>query len=163
MDDRISNRLARIKDLAKREEYARAIGLLDEIGLEYQEEPKIWETRGFVLSRAGDGEAAIAAYSKALSMSAQEPHPFYMRGIVYFEMGSFSEAISDFTKVLELCDFYQSDYYRASAHGFRADAYIRLKDFKNALAECNHVPDGWSEWTDKLRCKADLLAECARE
>jgi len=93
-------------------------------------------------------------------MCGNEPDFFYTRGRLLFEETRYRDAVSDFTKVIELCDYHSSDYYRGGAHIFRADAYVRLKEFDKAKADCKHVKDDKPIWTDKLRTRADILADC---
>lgn len=83
-----------------------------------------------------------------------------MRGIDLFKTGDFEKAVSDFTRVLQLCDYHKSDYYRAPAYFFRADSFVQLKEFKSAKADCQHIPENMQTWTSKLKSKADILSEC---
>jgi tetratricopeptide (TPR) repeat protein len=151
--------LEEIKDIAKTEDYIEALRLVDDLILHNSHEDKIWATRAFINSRKGDREAAIVDWSKAIGL-CEEPHYFYMRGHDLFNVGRYREAISDFTKVIALCDMYKSDYYRGPAYFFRADAHVRLREFDEARLDCAYVRDDMQTWTDKLRTRADILAEC---
>jgi tetratricopeptide (TPR) repeat protein len=162
METTLKNELGKISALGKAGNYAEAIQRLDELAAANPNEPKIWAERAWVNARQGKPEAAIEDWSEAIALR-EEPHYFYMRGIDWFGMGRYKEAVSDFTKVIELCDFYKSDYYREPAYFFRADAYLRLKEFMKAQRDCSHVSDGMRTWADKIRCKADILAECANK
>ena len=152
--------LEKIKDLAKTGNYSEALLLLDDLIRINSKEDKLWAARAFVNTHQGNSEAAIDDWSKAIQLN-KEPHYFYMRGISRFQVSQYRSAISDFTAVIELCDKYKSDYYRSPAYFFRADAYLRLGEFDQAKSDCVHVPDNTQTWTDKLRTKADILAECS--
>lgn len=93
-------------------------------------------------------------------MCELEPDYYYTRGILFFKISRYTEAVRDFTEVLRLCDFHNSNYYREGAHFFRADAYVRLKQYDEARADCAHVRDDFQTWTDSLRTKECILNEC---
>ena len=156
--------LKMIEKLVQSERYSEAWNRLDKLIVDNpQDEALIWATRAYAHSRGGNNEAAIADLSRSILLFNKEPHPYYTRGIIYLEIGEFTSAVSDFSAVIELCNHYKSDYYTESAYFLRADAYVRIKEFKKALADCAHVSDGFQTWTDKLRTKENILAECKNE
>jgi tetratricopeptide (TPR) repeat protein len=155
----MKEKLEQITELAKREDYPTALALIDKLTAEFPNEAKVWTTKAFVNGHKGDLTAAVDDWTKAIKL-VEEPHYVYMRGIELFKLRKYKEAVSDFTRVIELCDFYKSDYYREGAYFFRADAYVRLKQFEKARADCLHVNDDMRTWTDKLRTKTEILAEC---
>jgi tetratricopeptide (TPR) repeat protein len=97
---------------------------------------------------------------KSIELGADEPDHFFTRGRLLFKAERYREAVTDFTRVLELCEKYNSDYYRDAAHLFRADAYVRLTEFAKAKADCDRVSDKGPVWTDQLRTKESILADC---
>jgi len=159
--DKLAKELKKVNDMARADRYADALRCLAELEVAFPHEAKIWATRAYVNGRSGDRQAAIADWTNAIGLCDKEPHYFYVRGSEFFKLGQFRKAIADFTKVIELCDFYDSDYYRESAHFFRADAHVRLKEFEKARADCLHLRDEKPTWTDKLRTKAEIIAECS--
>lgn len=160
MDTVIKKVLNEIDALARGEEYAEALRRVDELAKYCPSEPWIWRTRAYINSRQGNIEGAILDLSQAIAKRESEPDFFYTRGILFFEGGNYPEAVADFTRVIELCDYHKSDYYREGAYFFRADAHVRLQEFEKAKGDCQHVPDGTRIWTDSLRTKAEILAEC---
>ena len=150
-----------IEKLVQSEHLSEAWDRLDKlIADKPQDEALIWATRAYIHSREGDNEAAITDLNRSILLFNAEPHPYYARGIIYLQIGEVSLAVGDFSKVIELCNHYKSDYYKESAYFLRADAYVRLKEFKKALEDCAHVSDGFQTWTDRLRTKESILAEC---
>ena len=155
--------LDEVKTLALAEKYEEAIRRVDELVINYPNNPLIWRKRAYVNSLLGHIEAAIADVSRAISMCDIEPDFFFTRGTLFFGKKSYKDAVSDFTKVIWLCDYHKSDYYRGMAYFYRADAYFRLKEFENAKADCQHLEDGMRGWTDMVRTKEDILTDCQRE
>ena len=160
MKDLISE-LKKIKAEAMADNYDEALRSLDVLTETFPMETELWCTRAYVNGRQGNREAAVDAWSKAIELCDKEPHYYLGRGANYFRLKQFESAIADFTRVIELCDFYNSDYYREAAYLFRADAHLRLGQSDKAKADCMHVHSGRPTMTDKLRTKADILAECA--
>jgi tetratricopeptide (TPR) repeat protein len=156
-----SDELRVIKDLAAVHNYTEALRLLDDLAARHPREPQIWVERAYINGGQKDLEEAIADWSMAIELCDKEPHYFYMRGIEFFGLRQYRKAISDFTRVIALCDFHDSDYYRGPAYFFRADAHLRLGEVEEAKSDCMHVRDDMSTWTDKIRTKADMLAECS--
>ena len=141
-------------------EFDKALRRADQLPTKYPHKADIWAMRAHIFRQRGDVERAILERSRAIELSDKEPHYFYMRGIDFFTLGKFKEAVSDFTRVIELCDFHRSDYYRQGAHFFRADAFVRLREYNLALADCDCVDDKMRTWTDRMRTKEEILAEC---
>ena len=160
MEPILRSKLNAIDDLARKEAYDEALRRVDQLIAESPEEPWTWRTRAYVNSRQGNADAAIADVSQAIARGEKEPDFVYTRGIFFFQVGRYREAVSDFTKVIELSDLHGSDYYREGAYFFRADSYVRLKEFAKAKDDCLHVRDEMSTWTDRLRTKAEILADC---
>jgi len=156
----IKSALSEIDELARTERYDEALRRVQQLTAEHPSEPWIWRTRGYVNSRQGNTQAAIADLSRAIAMQGIEPDFYYTRGILFFQERSFKKAVMDFTKVIELCDHHRSDYYREGAYFFRADAFVRLREFEKAKSDCRHVKDGMRTWTDQLRTKEGILKEC---
>ncbi len=134
---------------------------MDEVAASYPEVAAIWTLRAHFHSQQSNSAAAVADWSKAISICNKEPHYYYMRGIALFRMSEYDRAVLDFTTVIEFCDLHQSDYYREPAYFFRADALVRIRRYEEAKSDCQHISDSMTTWTDKLRTKADILRECS--
>lgn len=147
-------------ELADAECYVRAREIVEKVIVCDPENPLVWNTRSYINACEGCFEDAVDDLSKSVLLCNHEPHPYFTRGRLLLKLGRFEEAIDDFNRVLELCDRYNSDYYRRTAYFFRADAYARTGKFSEALSDCDHIPDGTHIWTDRLRTKAEIVAEC---
>jgi tetratricopeptide (TPR) repeat protein len=137
-----------------------SLSALSQLAAEHPTEPMVWTARATIRAHLRDIEGAIADWSRAINLRDEEPHYFYMRGIDLFQIGRYEEAVLDFTRVIDLCELHNSAYYREPAHFFRAETFLRLREFRKAKLDCQHVSDDMTTWTDKLRSKADILSEC---
>ena len=160
MDPFLKAKLTEVEALARADDYTGARQLVAELITEYPGEAWVWATNAYVEGRGRNYQDALAHWSKAIELCKNEPHLFYSRGLLFIRLGQYKEAVADFTKVIELSDLYDSNYYREPAHFCRADAYVRLREFDKARSDCSHVKDGERTWTDRLRSKEDILAEC---
>jgi tetratricopeptide (TPR) repeat protein len=154
--------LTKIEALASDAKYDEALTQLDKLIEAYPREPRVLASRAFVFSHQGSRGKAVLDWSQAISLSKTEPHYYYMRGIELFALKKYEDAVLDFSKVIELCDFHSSDYYRLGALFFRADAQVHLGNFALAKHDCMLIPDKMRTWTDGIRTKEDILDECKR-
>jgi tetratricopeptide (TPR) repeat protein len=127
---------------------------------EYPNDPRVWSLRAYVLARQESFAAAIEDLSKAIELSLPEPVYHFDRGRYFLRMGDSSSAVNDFSVGLDLCDKYDSDYYRETFHFLRADALLSLGKKDEALWDLSHVSDEFVLWTTELRSKEQLVALC---
>ncbi len=150
----------KVKALARSERYTEAFELLKRLIADHPQNAWVMAQRAYVHGLSGDTSAAIEDWSKAIALCAEEPHFFFIRGIEFLKLGRAEESVSDFTKVIALCDLHNSDYYRSPAYLCRADAHLRLKELAKARSDCEHVPPGQRIWTDRLVTREHILSEC---
>jgi len=156
MEDLIS----RAERLASTGDWDGAMSLASELVAKYPNEMKVWLLRADLYGRNRAYASAIADLSRAIEISPMEPCLFHERGLDALALGNDQAATEDFTRGLELCDRQKSDYYRESFHFLRAEAFLRLRRKKEALADLAHVREDQKAWTYRLRTKAELLYEC---
>jgi tetratricopeptide (TPR) repeat protein len=128
----------------------------------YPNEMEAWSLRAYLHARNHNYQEVVADVTRAIDVNALEPSLFFYRGRYDLVLGKEESAVTDFSRGLELCDRYNDDYYRESLHFFRAEAFVRLGRKREALADLAHVRNDYKMWIDKLRTKADLLAECCQ-
>jgi tetratricopeptide (TPR) repeat protein len=154
--------ISKAKELAKVHDEEGAMSLATELVQQYPQEMRVWSLRAYLHGLQGNYTEAVADLTRAIEINPAEPHYFYSRGRYRFGLSDNPAAIEDFSKGLDLCDRYKSDYYREELHFWRAEALLRLGKKHEALSDLAHVSDDFRSWTDKLRTKAELLADCAR-
>jgi tetratricopeptide (TPR) repeat protein len=160
MASHLDDLISKAEELAKHRDGEGAMSLANELVEQYPNDMKVWSLRAYLHERNNDYAEAIADLTRAIEINAAEPHFFYSRGRYNFALGSDQPAIDDFSKGLDLCDHYKSDYYREELHFWRAEALLRLGKKHEALSDLAHVSDDFRSWTYKLRTKAELLGEC---
>jgi len=159
MERSLEQLLSTAKNRLSLEEYEQIIYLLQSHLSECADDNRIWAAIAHLQFKTGKPQLAIDNISEAINLCGIEPHYYYTRGQYYFTAANFTEAIFDFTKTIDYCDIYHSDYYRFGALFFRSDAYLRLGKLSEAQADCNNIPDDMCTWTDRLRHKEDLVRE----
>jgi hypothetical protein len=90
-----------------------------------------------------------------------EPHLYFTRGRYRFALNDNLGALEDFSKGLQLCDHWNSDYYREEILFWRAETLLRLGKKEDALIDLARVSDDFSSFPYKLRTKRELTADCA--
>src|SRR6266403_841711 len=129
----------------------------------YGNEPRAWRERAFVRAMRGHHAGSIADMSKAISLSEFSLlDALFSRGVSLFKLGMYRRAVDDFSRTIALGDMVMMKSHRIQAHFFRAECYVRLKDFKAAREDCEHVPADYKTWTDRLMSRSELQADCGR-
>ncbi len=155
-----SEKLGKIDELVESRNIEAALELADELVDENPHEPEAWAKRAFVNAMQVRHSDAIHDISQAISLSNSEPEYFYFRGRQYLAAKDYNRAISDFTRTLELCESWDSEYYKEPAHFMRAEAYVKLKRYDDARNDCRHISDDFVVFIDSPRSKKDILDEC---
>ena len=88
-----------------------------------------WITEGSTALDAGDNEAALVAFSKAIDADNQSAPAFNGRGVAYLRSAKLKSALADFTRSIEL----KSD--EAKFYGNRALVHQDQGNFGAALAD----------------------------
>jgi len=153
--------ISKAEHLARSGDNDEAMSLATDLTEQHPSEIKVWMLRAHLWTLKRDYTQAIADLTRAININGMEPSLFYDRGRHALALGDVLSAISDFSEGLRLCDGYNDDYYRGPLHFFRAEALLRLGRKHEALADLHHVREDFTTWTDKLRTKAELLAECS--
>jgi tetratricopeptide (TPR) repeat protein len=123
-------------------------------------EPKVWSLRVYIFARTGNLSNAISDLTRAIELSSPEPSHYFDRGRYKLKVGDGAGAMEDFGRGIALCDEHGDDYYRESLHFMRADALLRAGKRREALADLQHVREGFTLWTTELRSKEALMSEC---
>src|SRR5438309_984887 len=158
MDNFVNDAISRAAALGGPE----ALDALSKLLSEHPRDHRVWSARAMVRGRLGDLGGADADWSEAVEMKPGEPHYRYMRGIDRFHRCHYLEALSDFTAAIELCERHGHEYYLAPSYLFRAETFLRLGQIEQAKLDCTNVPKQTTTWTDRLRTKEDILADCER-
>jgi tetratricopeptide (TPR) repeat protein/tRNA A-37 threonylcarbamoyl transferase component Bud32 len=127
--------------------------------------------RGDVYRSLGQKDNAIADYSKAIELSKKMWQCWLARGATYADKGDDFNAILDYSEYLKLLAEYSkgagsSDYSTAPNLGqawyLRASAYVRLKRFREGLADFEKILEVLGPKTGPLvyNDMAWLLATC---
>lgn len=95
-------------------------------------EPKILQ--GFILMETEDYDLAVKCFSQAIKLGSRESLIFENRGVCYYNLGLFNEAILDFNFVLDR----SSDFHLLINRGL---TYIELEEFELALRDFNRAID----------------------
>ena len=127
----------------------------------HPEEASAWLVLSYVHARSGHCEEAIADLNRAVAIAPEEPVLYFNRGRYSSEMGMHTDAISDYSRGIELCDVYNDDYYRSAFHFLRARSHLQLGDKKSALLDLSNIEDeNYSFWIDGMITKKQLLSQC---
>lgn len=121
--DRLDDDRVKARAVSPRARLREAADLLSEHLSE--QSPNEWNRAGLAFQKDGQLEAAIDAFSRALS--AEESYAsFYNRGIAWWQMGELSKALADLEAAARIAED------RADVNAARMKLYVQMKDFKQA-------------------------------
>lgn len=163
MSEELNNLISRAKELIKDKDSEKAMSLANELVKGYSNEAKVWALRGHVHALNSEYVEAASDLTQAINLNPIEIYYFYSRGRYRFAIHDNNSAVDDFTKGLNLCDLHKKDDFREELHFWRAETFLRLGKKTEALSDLDHVPeDDYTSWTDRLRTKAGLVADCGK-
>lgn len=102
--------------------YGKAISNCDSVIVFNPNSAKAYTMRGIAKQLDKDTEGALQDYVFALQLDPSNSDLWLNKGIVLYELQNYSEAISDFSKSLELNPNYE-------AYKYRGAAYIKLEKY----------------------------------
>jgi tetratricopeptide (TPR) repeat protein len=155
----IEKHLKEVFDLARDANYDLAFARLRDLENNFPNDAEVFRQRAYVLARKGDFRAAIDELSRAIGLQPNEPDYFYTRARYQLHVGQYQSAVDDLYQVLSLSDEHRSDYYRMPSHLLMAHAFVRMRRFEEARAECIKVPDDASVWIDGSISRNSILAQ----
>jgi tetratricopeptide (TPR) repeat protein len=161
MSEELNNLIARVKELVKNKDSEKAILLANELVKRYPDKAKVWALRGHIHALNSEYIEAASDMTQAININPTEIYYFYSRGRYRFSIHDDNSAVDDFTKGLNLCDLCKKDDFREELHFWRAETLLRLGKKTEALSDLDHISeDDYTSWTDRLRTKAALIADC---
>lgn len=124
-----------------------------------------YRQRAAVFEYMGNVPDAISDLEHVISRDSREPADFHALGILYFKIGEMAQAEVAFTSSLALGKAARNRYYKNSCHLFRAEARLRLTDYKAALADAQTLPDLYSTHMPGIgmRSKEQIVVDAERE
>ena len=120
-----------------------------------------YRQRAAVKEYAADVDGAIQDLQALAAGASEEPSDYYALGLLLLQTGATMAAIQAFSNVISLCKAAGEDYYLNGSHLFRAEAYLRICDYKLALADVERLPVGYRTHVPGtgLRSKESIFAE----
>ena len=160
MSSELENGISRAKGMARNQDDSGAMNLANELLSRYPDDIRVWMLRGYLHELNEEYEQAKADLTLAIRINSLEPHLYYSRGRFSYQLGEMQEAVQDFSKGLDLCDFHKNDYYRHELSFWRAATLLKLGDRRGALSDLRSLPEDLSSCTDSPQTKRDLVEAC---
>lgn len=154
--------LEKAYDYARKSDYPRALELCDWLIQEKSTEIAGYRKRAAVREHMGDIDGAIGDLQRVIASASVEPGDFYGLGLLLFQRGEAAQAVASFTRAIEIGSKAGFDYYTQGALIFRAEAYLKLCDFENAISDCSALPAGYKTYiggSSGMRSREDILGE----
>lgn len=120
-----------------------------------------YRERSTVKDLTGDAEAAIADLNKVAELGTVEPADFHALGILLLKNGDTAAAVENFTRAIYHGAQQQFNYYTNSSLLFRAEAFLKLTDYENALKDASRLPESYEAHVtgQGMRSKKAIISE----
>jgi Flp pilus assembly protein TadD len=116
MNKNVEALIAQTESIARSGDEAEALRRATELVRTYPGNFRVWSLRAYLFGREKQYSKAIADLTRAIELNGLEPDFFFNRGSYFFHLEEHDNAVRDFTKGLELCDYHGNDYYRDTLH-----------------------------------------------
>lgn len=92
-------------------------------------------SRGLVREQAGDGEGALADYTKAIELDGENENAWFNRGNVHESLGRYEHAVRDYDKAISINDK-DADFFnnRGRVYDILGQSEKSVADFTAAIA-----------------------------
>jgi tetratricopeptide (TPR) repeat protein len=158
--DNLARGIERSKELARVGDSVAALDLASKLVTDYPDDIEAWLLRAYVHELNESFAEAESDLTRAMATNALEPHVFFTRGRMRYQLGRYHEAGGDFQEGLRLCDFHRNDYYRSELYFWRGAVYLELGDKKAALDVLTLLPDDFVSFIERVLSKQDMLDRC---
>lgn len=154
-----SKALAGVFDLAKKEQYEKALKMCSDFVESYPNENVGYRERAAVNLHKGDYDEALVDLQKLETLNSVEPSDYFDLGRTYLRLGQFHEAIEALSKAVDWCVKHENNYYMNSSLLLRALAHLEAGNTMAASADLENLPDSASFFVGGfgLQSKADLM------
>lgn len=147
---------------ACKSDYQKALEICEWLIQETSTEIAGHRKRAAIREHMGDLDGAMSDLQYVVSNSPMEPADFYGLALLQFQQGLTTQAIASLTRAIELGNSAGFAYYTQGSLLFRAEAYLKLCDFENAIRDCLALPTGYKTYmgiNSGVRSREDILDE----
>ncbi len=150
-------------NFACKAQYDEALKICDWLIEEKSTEVAGYRERAAVKEHMGDIHGAIADLQLVVVRAEDEPADFHALGLLLLQNGFTVDAINSFGKAISIGEKTGNHYYTNSSLLFRAEAYLKRADFKDALADVMHLPIGYQTYipSSGMRSKEQITKEAS--
>jgi tetratricopeptide (TPR) repeat protein len=123
-----------------------------------ESDPQYWMSKGEELGGAGDFEAALTCYERAIALSPQDPGPWIVKADAQSELGREEECFASYARAIELAPEHPVAWF---AQGHTLMSLGRASEAQQCLQEAERL--GMSEARELLDTLQKAVAELSPE
>ena len=123
-------------------------------------EPEVWRLRAYAHATEGDWDSSVAAITRMIEVTPPHPRMYFYRGHYEHKRGNLQAALADFDRAVALAKELHEEDGLEQLYFMRADVLAALGRKAEARADLEHVQDGYTGRTNRIRTKAEILEDC---
>lgn len=160
MTDKIKQSLEEAYHFATERKYEEALKLCNKIVDENPGRPDAVRTLVDIYTHMGDYDAASDNISKLVEQGSNEPSDYFTLGRAELFRRNYQNAVKTLTAAIDLGVEHKDHYYSKTCYFLRAEAFLHLHRYQEALADCSRLDDRQNHYfPGGLRTRAQIVSE----
>jgi tetratricopeptide (TPR) repeat protein len=153
--------LKKAYDYAQRSDYETALSICNWLIQDTSTKIAGYRKRAAIHEHMGDVKKAISDLKHVISKYKEEPADYYGLGLLQLKHGCLEDAIDSFSGAIESGNKANNDYYKYGSYLFRAETYLKIKEYNKAISDCNKLPAGYKTYISGvgMRSKEEIIDE----
>lgn len=162
--DQIKRRLQEASALAKKGDYEEALKLCHEVVRDHPEQPEPLRTQADIYGHMGDYARESEVLQRVVAMGSREPCDYYALGQAELLTGNLGNAVHSLTKAIDLGNEYKNFYYSSVSHFLRAEAFLRMNKYREALSDCEQLKEDFRYYLPSgMKSRAEIVRQAKTE
>lgn len=164
MAEEVKKRLQESYAFAKKDNYEEALKLCNEVIRDHPMRLEGFRTRADIYGRMGDYASESENLHKLVALGSKEPCDYYALGQAELLNGNLESAVEALTKAIKLGDEYKNTYYSGASSFLRAEAFLRMKRYEDALADCDQLKEDYSYYLPSgMKTRVEIIRHAKTE
>ncbi|MFL6624674.1 MAG: tetratricopeptide repeat protein [Sulfurifustis sp.] len=162
--DQTKRRLQEAYALAKKGDYEEALRLCHEVVRDHPEQPEPLRTQADIYGHMGDYARESEVLGRVIAMGSMEPCDYYALGQAELLAGGLDNAVQALTKAIDLGNEHKNFYYSSVSHFLRAEAFVRMNKYREALADCEQLKEDFRYYLPSgMKTREEIVRQAKAE
>ncbi len=126
-------------EMLKQGRYGELLEMAEKVASADPEDPWPHSVRASVFERLKRYDEAVRSLRWLIARGHRYPANHHHLGMLFVTMGDYRRAVRCYSEVIAS----KEDYFMSSAHFERAECYLKLREYRKAIRDCEGISPGW--------------------